>query len=190
MNTWKRSTNIDWSKEDHHRMYGREWCLGLDHYTFAVAQNLQPHDRLLDLGCGSGRSGIHFIDYLDKGNYVGVDGSDRSIEAFKSYEVPINRLGHKEPKIIHQNLVDVPLQLSGKFDFIFSYSVWNHIRRPDILDKIVDKYLTDNGTLILSHSDPSTILTEGGCFKLGGTTTTPSVLAKDSATFWSTYKRK
>jgi cyclopropane fatty-acyl-phospholipid synthase-like methyltransferase len=34
---------------------------------------LKPHHRLLDFGCGALRFGLSAIDYLDDGNYFGVD---------------------------------------------------------------------------------------------------------------------
>ena len=32
-----------------------------------------PHHRLLDIGCGALRGGVHFVRYLEDGNYAGLD---------------------------------------------------------------------------------------------------------------------
>lgn len=41
---------------------------------------LQPQHRLLDVGCGALRFGLHAIDYLDDGHYVGVDAFARYLD--------------------------------------------------------------------------------------------------------------
>jgi cyclopropane fatty-acyl-phospholipid synthase-like methyltransferase len=40
---------------------------------FLLKQGLLPHHRLLDFGCGTLRGGIPLIEYLNDGNYVGLD---------------------------------------------------------------------------------------------------------------------
>src|SRR5437868_130600 len=42
---------------------------------FLVSRGMLPGHRLLDLGCGSLRGGIHFVGYLEPEQYVGVDAS-------------------------------------------------------------------------------------------------------------------
>ena len=43
------------------------------HFEYLIEQNLQPHHKLLDVGCGALRSGKHIIPYLDVKNYYGID---------------------------------------------------------------------------------------------------------------------
>ena len=38
-----------------------------------VEHGLKPEHKLLDVGCGPLRGGIKFINYLEPGNYYGVD---------------------------------------------------------------------------------------------------------------------
>jgi len=40
---------------------------------FLLGAGLKPHHRLLDFGCGTLRGGLPLIEYLDQGNYVGLD---------------------------------------------------------------------------------------------------------------------
>ena len=58
-----------------HREYvGGLWDeMGQLQFDFLLAQGLMPSDVLLDIGCGSLRGGIHFIRYLEPGNYLGVE---------------------------------------------------------------------------------------------------------------------
>ena len=58
-----------------HRKF-RRWPLGADRKTairiFRIA-GLQPSDKFVDVGCGALRGGRHFIEYLENGNYYGLD---------------------------------------------------------------------------------------------------------------------
>lgn len=58
-----------------HRDYvGGLWEeIGRLQVDFLVAQGLEPAHCLLDIGCGALRGGVHFIRYLDRGNYLGLD---------------------------------------------------------------------------------------------------------------------
>ena len=58
-----------------HRGYvGGKWDeLGRLQFDFMVARGLQPEHVFLDVACGSLRGGVHFIKYLDAGNYLGID---------------------------------------------------------------------------------------------------------------------
>ena len=42
-------------------------------FQFMVAQGLRPEHRLVDIGCGALRGGLHFVRYLDRGHYYGLD---------------------------------------------------------------------------------------------------------------------
>ena len=55
---------------------------------YLKAQGLQPHHRLVDIGCGPFRAGRHFIDYLDPGNYYAVDANHSLIQA--GYDVELS----------------------------------------------------------------------------------------------------
>jgi SAM-dependent methyltransferase len=47
--------------------------LGAWQFELLVKMDLKPNHKLLDVGCGALRLGIHAIDYLDDDGYVGVD---------------------------------------------------------------------------------------------------------------------
>jgi hypothetical protein len=60
----------------HRKAVGGLWDeIGRLQFDYFVSQGLVPHHRLLDLGCGSLRGGVHFIAYLDPDRYSGVDRS-------------------------------------------------------------------------------------------------------------------
>jgi SAM-dependent methyltransferase len=47
--------------------------IGQMQFDYLVSHGLKPGDRMLEIGCGNLRAGRLFIDYLDAGNYYGVD---------------------------------------------------------------------------------------------------------------------
>ena len=47
--------------------------LGQLQFDYLVSHGLQPGDRMLEIGCGNLRAGRLFIDYLNPGNYYGID---------------------------------------------------------------------------------------------------------------------
>lgn len=48
--------------------------------SFLLASGLQPSHQLLDIGCGTLRGGIPLIDYLEKGNYVGLEPRKKALD--------------------------------------------------------------------------------------------------------------
>jgi SAM-dependent methyltransferase len=58
-----------------HREYvGGLWDeVGRLQFRFLRSHGLRPEHRLLDVGCGSLRAGVHLVPYLDPGCYMGVD---------------------------------------------------------------------------------------------------------------------
>jgi hypothetical protein len=48
---------------------------GARQLEFLKGHGLRPEHKLLDVGCGCFRAGRYFIDYLDRGNYYGVDAN-------------------------------------------------------------------------------------------------------------------
>ena len=137
--------------EIHHSYNGRPWCLGLDHYHYLVSRGLSPKQKFLDIGCGALRTGVHIIDYLDSGNYVGIDAHQAAIDVALNYEVPMNRLENKSPRLLQE--ADFDLQrLEEKFDWVFAFAVVNHLD-DETFDKAFKAFrdvLKPNAKLVLS----------------------------------------
>tara|TARA_Y100000768_G_scaffold367355_1_gene330359 strand:- start:206 stop:874 length:669 start_codon:yes stop_codon:yes gene_type:complete len=129
-----------------HRDYiGGYWNdLGLLQFQFLLKMGLKPSHCLFDIGCGSLRGGIHFIEYLNRGKYVGIDKEEYLIK--KGIEEELN---HKTLKLKEPNFI-----ISEKFnfrsssqipDFSIAQSLFTHLDINDInlclnnLRKIVKK---------------------------------------------------
>ncbi len=153
---WNKDETLLYLNEEHHRIYGNPWAIGLDQYNFLKQQGLCPNHSLLDLGCGVGRSGIHFIRYLNKGHYTGCDSHLPSLEIFKEYEIVLNDLEKKQATILHIDFESDNIEINKKFDFVLAFSVFNHMQknRPNATQNAV-KMLKTGGILITARSKPS-----------------------------------
>jgi len=106
---------------------------------------LQPHQRLLDLGCGPLCLGSKLIAYLDTGNYTGVDKDPILLGAGNALVKHIG-LEHKQPDLICTQ--DLSTTECGKdFDVIWSHSVLIHMDPPTVATALdfMARHLGSNG---------------------------------------------
>jgi cyclopropane fatty-acyl-phospholipid synthase-like methyltransferase len=115
------STNRVWRE----RVGGLWEQLGQLQFEYLVHNGLKPHHYLLDIGCGSLRGGIHFIQYLEKGHYFGVDKDDDLLEGGK-IEIAENNLQDKKPTLKLDENFDFP-SLNQKFEYALAQSVFTHL---------------------------------------------------------------
>src|SRR3954468_23923578 len=89
VNTYNSSlSDEDIAQGKHRRHVGGAWEeIGRLQFDYLVSQGLRPHHRLLDVGCGAMRGGVHFAAYLDPGHYFGIDVNDRLLEAARRVEI-------------------------------------------------------------------------------------------------------
>lgn len=131
----------------HREAIGGLWdALGELQLRFLKEQGLQPRHKLLDIGCGALRFGVKAVDYVDSGNYFGVDISESLIEAGYVRELSETQRV-KLPRSNLHSCPDFDLSfLHAKVDCaiaqsVFTHMPFNHIRR--CLGKLVPKL--DNG---------------------------------------------
>jgi SAM-dependent methyltransferase len=167
------------SRGRHRDIIGGLWDeLGQLQLDFMISEGLKPHHKLLDIGCGSLRGGIHFIRYLDVGNYVGIDPNISLLDA--GYEIELASCGLKE-RMPRENLIctgdfDPPFP-DDAFDFAVAQSVFTHVSMNTMrkcFERIASKIKVD-GTFyatffeipdnVLSsepfHHDPGGVTTQG-----------------------------
>jgi SAM-dependent methyltransferase len=100
-------------------------ALGKLQFDYAVSHGLKPEMRMLEIGCGNLRAGRLFIEYLEPGNYYGVDISpDILLAALDT--VADQGIAAKLP---HLTLIhDLKLQFlpDAAFDFVHAHSVFSH----------------------------------------------------------------
>ena len=118
-----------------HRGYvGRtEWyeAGGQRQFDFMRKHGLQPGDVLCDIGCGSLRGGRLFIEYLDRGNYLGLDGEAELVELGLRHELDPSVRIDKAPEFV----------ISYGFEFrrfsksptrALALSLFSHLNQRDI----------------------------------------------------------
>lgn len=100
-------------------------------FDYLVKHGLEPHHRVLDIGCGNLRGGWRIIDLLEPDHYFGVDISPEILIAAQS---TLERFGLQD-KTPHLTLVDgmhFSFLPDGHFDIIHAHSVFTHSPRDVI----------------------------------------------------------
>jgi SAM-dependent methyltransferase len=111
----------------HRRWVGGKWTvMGPLQRDFLVAQGLMPEHRLLDVGCGALRAGIHFVEYLQPGHYYGIDINQTLLDVGYEQELPA-RLRDRIPRD-HLRATDrFACDFGVVFDYVIAQSVFTHV---------------------------------------------------------------
>jgi len=112
--------------DEHREFVGGLWDeLGLLQFEFLRSQGLQPHHRLIDVGCGALRGGIHFIRYLEPGGYHGID-VNASLIAAGERELKRAQLDGKGARLLVTNRFELG-SFGTSFDFALAVSLFTHL---------------------------------------------------------------
>lgn len=135
--------------EAHRHAVGGSWdAIGQHQFDFLVQQGLQPHHRLLDVGCGSLRGGVHYIQYLEDGHYYGIDRAQWLLDAGTQVEMPRAGIApDRTVNLICRDDFDVT-EFGVQFDYAIAQSVYTHLPWNAILRSLVNvqKVLKPDGT--------------------------------------------
>ena len=125
---WKRLSRRELRRGRHREEVGGAWDeIGPLQCEYLVQQGLQPQHRLIDVGCGAMRGGIHFARYLDPGNYYGIDVNDTLIDAALRLEVPAAGLADRVPAGNLKVTDDFNSDFGVAFDYALAQSVFTHL---------------------------------------------------------------
>lgn len=118
----------------HREIVGGLWDeIGALQFAFLRDSGLAPDQRLLDLGCGCLRGGVHFVRYLDAGNYYGIDVNQSLLDAGRAAEL--------RPAGLADRLPDGNLACRGDFDAtgfgvafdaVLAMSLFTHLPSPHL----------------------------------------------------------
>lgn len=113
----------------HRGRIGGLWdVMGPMQLDIMLEYGLKPHHRVIDLGCGSFRAGVHLARYLDPLRYYGVDISRAILDA--GYEHEIVRLGLEDRFPRSHTAVNAEFDISSfgvPFDFGMAQSLFTHL---------------------------------------------------------------
>jgi len=111
---------------------GGSWDkIGKLEFDFLVEHGLKPSHCFLDIACGSLRGGIHFINYLESGNYLGIDKEKKLIELGIEKELGVSIYKHKKPKFVVSERFEFN-KFSKKPQFSLAQSLFTHLTPDDI----------------------------------------------------------
>jgi len=142
----KHDVNIYYSRQlseaeiksgEHRAFVGGLWKeLGILQFEFMKKIGLLPKHKLLDVGCGAMRGGLYFVDYLDAGNYYGLDINTSLIEAAK-IELSAAGLESKAPHLLVDDRFHFSL-FDTEFDYALAVSVFTHLDANRILRCLIN----------------------------------------------------
>ena len=100
-------------------------ALGQMQFDYLVEHGLKPADRLLEIGCGNLRGGWRFIEYLDAGNYYGIDISPDILLAAHDTVVRYE-LQDKLPRLTPVRDLTFASLPDDWFSVVHAHSVFSH----------------------------------------------------------------
>ncbi|MGH8774169.1 MAG: class I SAM-dependent methyltransferase [Jiangellaceae bacterium] len=107
------------------KRHDRWLALGKMQLDYLLEHGLRPEHRMLEIGCGNLRAGWRFIEYLDAGNYYGVDISPDIL--FDAQRV-VAEHGLQAKLAVLTPVRDLTLAFlpDEHFDVVHAHSVFSH----------------------------------------------------------------
>lgn len=133
LDAYSMHTDIRVSDDPHEAVGGMWEKIGKLQLDFLVNNGLQPHHKLLDIGCGTLRGGVYFIRYLNAGNYSGIDISPKAVEYGKRL-VEQEGLSRKQPRLeVNKTKTARFKEFDDEvFDYLLAHSVFTHLKPEHI----------------------------------------------------------
>lgn len=117
--------------------------IGKTVFDVVLNQGLKKYHRVLDIGCGSLRVGQHLINYLNKGNYYGLEPNKWLIDEALTYE---KIKEDKEPNFSYKD--DFSIEFDTDFNMVIANSIFIHASKKQIetciknvMDKLNGKFI-------------------------------------------------
>jgi SAM-dependent methyltransferase len=100
-------------------------AIGRLQFDYLLGHGLKPTDRFLEIGCGNLRAGRFVIDYLDTGNYYGIDISPDILFAAQD-TLTEYKLQDKLPHLTPVRGLRLEFLPEGYFSVVHAHSVFSH----------------------------------------------------------------
>ena len=121
----------DFAPGAHREAIGGMWDeVGALQANFLLTMGLKPENTLLDMGCGSLRGGVKFVEYLNEGNYYGLDINDSLIAGGRE-ELAKAGLESKNANLLVDDAFKAS-QFKVDFDYALAISVLTHLSMDHI----------------------------------------------------------
>ncbi len=117
----------------HRQLVGAQWeTMGRKQLDFLVEQGVRPEHRLLDVACGSLRAGRHLVDYLEPGQYYGIDHSADLVEAGYRHELDEAQRQRLPRENLAVNGSFRVAELGQAFDVALANSLFSHLNLSQV----------------------------------------------------------
>ena len=113
---------------------------------------IQPDDRVLEIGCGHGVAATLVCERLEGGRLTAIDRSAKMIEAAKRRNAAYVEAGRAE--FLVASLEDLDLG-ERRFDRIFAVRVGLFHRDPDGARTLAERWLVPGGAVFAFYDSPS-----------------------------------
>jgi len=134
-----------------------EYHMSTSRNDLVVARHfgLAPHHKLHEFGVGFLRTGQHFIEFLDPGNFSGNDASGQRIKFGTEYIRRHIDIDAKRPLLITNTDNSFDWLDGRKVDFVWSLAVFTHMPQQDIDETIknVRKILKPGAIFLFTYSE-------------------------------------
>ncbi len=97
-----------------------------------LEQGLEPHHRVLDIGCGTLRAGLWLMKILESGRYLGIEPNRARLGFGIDHVVGPELMERKQPRFDGNAEFDLGV-FDERFDFMVARSVWTHASKTQIL---------------------------------------------------------
>jgi hypothetical protein len=105
--------------------------VGAMQFNLLTSFGLRDYHTLLDIGCGSLRSGKIMIPFLRKGNYYGMEPNKWLIDDGIKYELGEEIISLKSPSFSYSSEFEFQVFHSA-FDFLMAQSIFSHASADQI----------------------------------------------------------
>ena len=113
----------------HRELDGGLWDeVGTLQFYFMRSEGLRPEHTLVDVGCGALRGGVHFVAFLDEGNYCGIDSNRSHVAAGRRELEGVTR---RRARLMVNDGFELSL-FGAAFDYALAISLFTHLRPDDI----------------------------------------------------------
>ena len=144
-----------WNEKNYRRYVGSKEnydIIGAYQFVVLFQLGLREKHTLLDIGCGSLRSGKFFIQYLLPGNYFGVEPNNWLIRDSIDKEIGRDIVNIKYPLFSYNDKFDFSDFKKNNFDYVLAHSIFSHapMEQINICIENVSKVLSKTGIFIFT----------------------------------------
>jgi ubiquinone/menaquinone biosynthesis C-methylase UbiE len=112
---------------------------------------VQPDDRVLEIGCGHGVAATMVCERLEGGRLTGIDRSPKMIAAARRRNAEYVEAGLAEFLVMTLEELDLG---ERRFDKVFAVRVRLFHREPARARELAERWLAPGGTLLTAFDEP------------------------------------